>query len=508
MTYFSIKNFWSRFWPIYPQDRPKFIPLLLMKFLLSLNYTLLYNSKDTLIVSESIDSGAEVIPILKGWIVIPFAMIVMLLYQKASNYLSRAGLFYATIVPFLLFFALFNYVLFPYRELLTPTQSAQSLLTLLGTQRSHLVAIYLNWYNCLFYVIAELWGVVTINLVFWGFANQISSQGEARRFYTLYSAAGDIGAMATALVTGWTLSAQQSFGQALFYGVNWVIALGLIVLMIFYYLDRQVLPGRQELNWIEDRVKIKKRKEKPSLWASLTMLYQSPHLSHIAVMVIGYSLTLNLVEVFWKALLKQAFPSSVSYYLFMNQFSFYTGLSSLLVTFFAAGQILRSKGWHFSAQITPLFVGLSGITFYLLYYTQSLYAPLLLVLGVTPTLALAYYGALQNIFSRTCKYSFFDPTKEMAYIPLDEELKTKGKAAVDVVGSRLGKSGSSWFQALVMEMMHTNSVLSIGYIFCPMIALSASYWSYRCQKLNKLVEKPPQDSQNPKQSASLNLNRR
>lgn len=43
--------------------------------------------------------------------------------------------------------------------------------------------------------------------------------------------------------------------------------------------------------------------------------------------------------------------------------------------------------------------------------------------GMTPLLAAVYVGALQNIFSKSAKYSLFDPCKEMAYIPLDEDMK-------------------------------------------------------------------------------------
>ena len=69
-----------------------------------------------------------------------------------------------------------------------------------------------------------------------------------------------------------------------------------------------------------------------------------------------------------------------------------------------------------------------GIFFGLILFNDAL-LPLIAALGTTPLMLAVVIGAAQNVLSKSAKYSLFDPCKEMAYIPLDAESKTKGKAA-------------------------------------------------------------------------------
>ena len=75
-------------------------------------------------------------------------------------------------------------------------------------------------------------------------------------------------------------------------------------------------------------------------------------------------------------------------------------------------------------------------------------------------------GALQNVVCRSFKFSFFDATKEMAFILLSKEQKINAKAVIDGFGSRFGKAGGGVMtQILDPIFSHGNSYGNGLYVY-------------------------------------------
>jgi ATP:ADP antiporter, AAA family len=446
----SAPFFLSSWLTILPSSSPSLCTVPPLRSIL-FNYTILRDTKDVLVVTAP-GSGAEIIPFLKTWVNLPMAIGFTVIYTKLSNVLSTEQLFYTCIIPFILFFGAFAFLIYPLRDTLHPTAWCEQLLETAGQRWAGPIAIIRNWTYCLFYVMAELWGSVVVSVLFWGFANQITTVDEAKQFYPLFGLGANVALIFSGRavkifsqiraglppgVDGWGMSLKGLMGM--------VVIGGFLITAIYYYLNRVVVPR------VEGAIpkREKKKKEPMSVGESFTFLAKSPYIRDLAFLVVAYGVSINLVEVTWKSKLKAQFPNPNDYSAFMGDFSTATGAVTFTLMIISRW-IFSRFGWGMAALITPTVLLITGVLFFALVLASGPLTPSLAALGLTPLYAAVLVGAAQNIFSKGSKYSLFDPCKEMAYIPLDQETKTKGKAAIDVICNPLGKSGGALIQQFMI----------------------------------------------------------
>lgn len=477
----------SLLWPVHTFELKKLLPMFFMFFLISFNYTILRDTKDALIVTAP-GSGAEAIPFLKLWGTLPFAILFMVVFSKLSNRLSKKALFFASISPFIVFFALFPTVIYPARELLHPHAFADWLQSVLPQGLMGLVAILRNWTFSLFYIMAELWGSVALSLLFWGFANDIMKVSEAKRFYSVLGLGANIALICSGpcivLATNIRSSVPagvDAWGVSLYLLMGMVALAGILIMVIYNWIHKNVLTDPRLYD--PSQVKKKKVKTKMGLIESFKYLAKSKYVGCLAILVIAYGISINIVEVTWKSQLKLQYPNPNDYTAFMGYFSTLTGVVTSLMMLFVGGNVLRRFGWGTAAKFTPVVLLVTGGAFLSFILFREQLTGVIAMIGTTPLFLAVMFGMIQNIMSKSSKYSLFDPTKEMAYIPLDDEQKVKGKAAIDVVGARLGKSGGSLLQVMLLATFGSIGAMA-PYVAVILVAI-VSLWLIAVKYLNR-----------------------
>jgi ATP:ADP antiporter, AAA family len=458
------------FWPVHAYELRKFLPLLAMAFFIGCNYNILRNLKDALLVTAE-HSGAEVIPFIKVWGVVPGALILTFIYSRLNNRMvKRDRVFTTMILIFLIFFALFTFCIYPLQHYIHPHKTADLFQAYLPPGFKGLIAMFRYWTFSSFYIMSELWSSTVLSMLFWGFANEVTKLGEAKRFYGLIAIGLNIAAITSGQVSYWLCSSachtfsltRNPWHQSVILLTVVILLSGAAILIIFRYLSRSVLsPG--QVGHVNRKEKIQM-----SMRENFAILGRSKYLLSIAIIVLAYNLVINLVEVIWKDQVRQLYPDPNQFNAYMSQITTITGIISFFASLLISGQLIRKFGWTVGALITPLILLLSCFAFFFFFFGHSSMAGILATFGTSPLALVVLFGSFQNCVSRASKFTLFDSTKEMAFIPLSIEDKLKGKAAIDGVGSRLGKSGGSLIhQSLVVifSSLTTSAPIVAGLLF-------------------------------------------
>jgi len=460
---FSWTQLRQTLFPIYGDEVTKFLLISSIKFFIIVVLTFTRDTKDTLIVTQC---GAEAIAFLKIYGVLPAATAFIALYSKMSDSLGKKTLFYTTCVPFFIFFIIFDVLIYPNADRLHPTLA--SVEAFLGTTSSSgsggglavLANIVTHWTSALFYVVAEIYSSVSVGLLFWQFANDVVPVDQAKRFYPLFAQMSGLGAVLAGQYSVRFASQADTFAGSL-HRLTIAITFAGCMICFFYnactnYIKRNegvegevvqisnpstTTPVEGNDNAVDKAKMKKKEKPKMSMVESIKFLASSQYLRLIASLVLGYGLSINFTEVMWKSLVKKQYPNPLEYQRFMGNFSSAVGVSTCIVIFFGV-HVIRILGWKVGAMATPAIMAIISIPFFACIFI-GLDSPARLHIAVV-------LGTIQSLLSKTSKYALFDPTTQMSYIPLDQESKVKGKAAIDVLGSRIGKSGGSFIQQILV----------------------------------------------------------
>ncbi|MES2215515.1 MAG: NTP/NDP exchange transporter [Pseudomonadota bacterium] len=478
------------FWPIESRELKKFLPLAAMMFFILFNYSMLRSIKDGFVVT---DIGPEAIGFLKIYVVLPMAIVAMVVYAKLCNALSPQAVFYAVSGFFVTYLVFFTFVLYPNPTLWHPDASTIETLAANFPNFKWFIRIAGSWGTATFYTMSELWGSMMLSLLFWQFANQITKTEEAKRFYSMFGLLGNFSLPLTSLVLGSFLGEHAIGHFDLKFTPVLIISIcsGVIVVLIYKYINDNVLTD--PLLYNAESKSSKKKKAKLSLGESFKLIFSSKYLGLIAILVLAYGISVNLVEGIWKSKIRELYPTREAYTAYMGEFQGWMGLGSIIFMIIGSN-ILRRVQWCTAAMLTPIMMLITGLAFFcFIFFGDDLSRHLIGILSFPPLVAAVTIGMIQNVLSKATKYSLFDSTKEMAYIPLEDELKSKGKAAVDVVGGRLGKSGGGLIQSTFFILLPSFSFVEATPYFAGVFFIIVILWIYGVRALSHEYQNATKD---------------
>lgn len=401
-----------------------------------------------------------------------------------------------------------------------------------------------NWTFSLFYCLSEMWGDMGITLLFWGFANDITTSEQAPIFYPLMGIGANI-----AQTLGGVILKMFSAGDAASVGARYqglifqIVACMMIVMVIHRFISgktnakkekslettltkqskkprsekkgkRQTKMPQLKSNSVRvgvsgflptpmnsstrltlsrgrslvasfrepqsinlgalplisvhkpthekaskepeshpvevEEAKENKKKQVPSFKDSLSTLRRNPVVLSLGWMTIAQALSITLMEFVWKSHLKLAYPTAAAFSAFMGDIAASVGILTGACMFLSP-ILFKKCGWTGVARITPFLMTIGGGAFFIACSAFHIFSHLGMTQLAQTMLPLTVVGgAFIFVLSRGTKFSLFKPSEEMVYINMDEEERMKGKAAVDVVGASMGKSGGSILQQALL----------------------------------------------------------
>jgi len=397
---------------IFPLQRSEwrlFTFMFLIVSLININFNILRSARNALVVADQ-GGSAVFIPYFELFGTFPASILLTWGISQLMRFFSFRLIFSLIMSFFLFFFILFAFWIYPHRE---------AIQTLLETpfgfffDLARFKTALNHWPDLIFYVIAELWKVALLSVIFWGFVNQHLSLDEAKRFFPPLMLGSSIGAILAGPITVFCTSqfswdvfalAPERWEHSLRLLTFFLIFSGVLTLWAFNALFKKL--EIRKLTSLSDENKQEKvpfTNRLLSLSSSLKYLIKSPYLCALLFIVIAEYVSYALGELIFLETLKSRFPSPSDYCQYLGSLTLWTGILTAFCAIILTPYLLQKYRWSYSALLTPVLMVLMTFAFFTSIYLSKLG----IFPGTSPLPFIVFLGSL-HFLHRTCNeiYSF------------------------------------------------------------------------------------------------------
>jgi len=463
-------------YPVKKEDLEKVVILFFLFFLIAFVYNALLPLKKSIIMSIP-GAGAEALTYLKPFAVTPGSLLFTWYFLSLDRAFDRDRVFGIVVLTFLSYFVAYTFILSPYKDMLRLDTLANFLEAILpeGLQSAPTLVRY--WMHSLFYTFAELWSTTVLSLLLWGLVNEVSTQEQAKSTYALFTVGANLSSVFSGMIAGQLR--KVPYDPNFFYGqTHWdqiffrmmmvvLIVCGCILLLYGYFVKRGYTAS-MKADSLKKRICAYQSKKSISILDCFYQVFQSRNLIYLTIIVMSYNLVYNLSDVVFnnRVLLSFGAENIADINAFLSSVEMYKGMLSTFFALVVTNLSLHYLGWTLTALITPIIYCSTGFFFYL--------AQIDMFISFFPTIDLfaLYAGGVHYCLTKGAKYSVFDATKEMAYIGLTQQERTNGKAAIDGIASRIGKSGGSFLLIGLFAIFGNDISKTIPYLFVMIVMMN------------------------------------
>jgi ATP:ADP antiporter, AAA family len=441
--------------------------------LLNVSYSILRSARNALTVAD-LGGGASSIPWFELCGTMPGAVLLTLCLSYLLNRRSIQRVFFVVLATFVGFFVVFSTLIYPllqYSKIFFTNPSIAAAVPVFASMT--------------FFVMAELWKIALLTVLFWGLVNQYVPLESAKRYYSPLMLGGAVGGIiATPIISFCTADtiSHNSWGQSLSL-LMWALAIISVIVAWFFSLLWKEFSKNEPIRSVP-----KEKKETLSVWSSILICCKSKYLMLLAWVTMADYIAYALGEIIFFDLLKQKFPDPRAYCDFMGKLSLWQNLLTAFSALVVTPYLLKRCRWVVVSLVTPICLLLSEGAFFFTLLNPKL---------ATQIEWLVVLGAVFFCVVRAAKYTLFDTSKEISFVLLPPLEKMQGKLVVDGMCARLGRGSGSFLSLALIQI--SGSVLATA----PLAGGIALFIAFSCvlatTHLGILVEKKAvlADNSNP-----------